>query len=353
MNTNMKHHLKNVSEDVDGETHVMRELSAAMHKNDALPRVLVMALLGVTVAVTAYAVNLRLQLNQSLAATTKSSVLPKTIAPAAAAELEEAVLPSKGVVLPLRWGDMGQKLVKSGAIDLEKFRAIYAERGGISPQDEQLVSAVSPDQLVMTRQNAQTLLNLFWAFGLANKNEILEKGPMMDPRYGGADKFASTGGWTVSKGNAMNHYSKHMLVTLTNEQQELVKKVAGGVYRPCCNNSTIFPDCNHGMAMLGMLELMAAQGATEQDMWNAALAANSFWFPNNYLTIATYFKNAGTSWKNVSPQTVLGAQYSSASGYKNISTGIIPPTPSGSGGGGCSVSLAPAIRRDGLSVGQA
>lgn len=353
MNTNMKHHEKNGPEEVSDETHVIREVSAALHKNDALPRVLIMALLGVTVAVTAYAVNLRLQLNQSLAPTAKPGGLAKTVAPADAALLEEAVLPSKGVLLPLRWGDMGQKLVKNGTIDIEKFKAIYAQGGGLPAESEVLLSGVSDGELKMTRENAPVLLNLFWALGLANKNEILEQGPMVDPRYGGADKFASTGGWTIARGSAMNHYSKHALMTLTKEQQELVKKVAGGVYRPCCNNSTLFPDCNHGMAMLGMLELMASQGATEQQMWDAALIANSFWFPNNYLTIATYFKNNGKDWKTVSAQTVLSAQYSSGSGYKNISTGIIPPIPSGSGGGGCSVSLVPAIRQDGLLVKQA
>ena len=33
-------------------------------------------------------------------------------------------------------------------------------------------------------------LNLLWAFGLANKNRILEEGPMKDPRYGGVENFA-------------------------------------------------------------------------------------------------------------------------------------------------------------------
>jgi hypothetical protein len=47
------------------------------------------------------------------------------------------------------------------------------------------------------------------------------------------------------------------LIPLTAEQQALVEEVAAEIYRPCCNNSTLFPDCNHGMAMLGFLELLA------------------------------------------------------------------------------------------------
>ena len=119
----------------------------------------------------------------------------------------------------------------------------------------------------MTQENSGTILNLLWAFGLANKNEILEKGPMMDKRYGGAENFASTGGWTLSKGDSMNHYSMHSFITLTPQQQSLVEKVSQNIYRPCCGNSTYFPDCNHGMAMLGLLELLASQGISENEMY--------------------------------------------------------------------------------------
>jgi len=47
------------------------------------------------------------------------------------------------------------------------------------------------------------------------------------------------------------------------------------------------------MAMLGLLELMAAQGVGEEEMYKAALAVNSYWFPDTYLTIAEYMQNKG------------------------------------------------------------
>src|SRR3989344_7376730 len=106
---------------------------------------------------------------------------------------------------------------------------------------------------------------------------------MTNPEYGGAGNFASTGGWTLAKGDAMDHYSAHPFIMLSREHQELVERVSKGIYRPCCNNSTHFPDCNHCMAMLGLLELMASQGVSEEDMWKAALAVNSYWFPDTYL----------------------------------------------------------------------
>lgn len=32
----------------------------------------------------------------------------------------------------------------------------------------------------------------------------------------------------------------------------------------CCGNSTYFPDCNHGAAMLGFIELAVSQGLVER-----------------------------------------------------------------------------------------
>lgn len=249
--------------------------------------------------------------------------------------LEEAVLPSDGIVLPVRWGDLGAKMIETGVIDSEKFESLYAGRGGLDEETKQLLYGKSNGNLKITSQNSGIILNLLWALGLASKNDILENGEMSNPRYGGAENFASTGGWILAKGDAMDHYSKHKFFNLTPEQQALVDKVSRGIYRPCCNNPTYFPDCNHGMAMLGLLELMASQGVNEQDMWKAALAVNSYWFPDTYLTIATYMKNKGVDWKDVNPQEILGVNYSSASGYRQILKQVTPPARKS--GGGCGV----------------
>lgn len=250
--------------------------------------------------------------------------------------LQESVLPSSGVVLPIIWGNLGARLVEVGAIDLEKLEALYKDRGGFPPEYRKLLEENASGKIVMTSQNAGYLLNLLWALGLANKNSILEDtNEMMNPTYGGAGNFASTGGWTLAKGDAMEHYGKHALITLTPEQQALVDRVSRNIYRPCCGNSTHFPDCNHGMAMLGFLELMAAQGAEEEEMYRTALAVNSYWFPDTYLTIAAYMQQKSIAWRNVSAKEVLGRDYSSASGYQNISSQVTLPE-SAQGGGGCS-----------------
>ena len=262
---------------------------------------------------------------------TTSEKIPKSL-------LEEKVSPTEGVILPVSWGDLGKKLVSTGAIDEEKFKALYTGRGQFTKEYEKLLIGNNDEKLKINGENAGYLLNLFWALGLSSGNPILDSGEMTDKKYGRAGNFASTGGWTMAKGSAMDHYSRHMFFNLTPEQQALVDKVSRGIFRPCCGNSTHFPDCNHGMAMLGFLELMASQGVSEQDMWKAALAVNSYWFPDTYMTIATYMKTKGVEWKDVNPEEILGANYSSGQGFARIASQVTAPSSSQSGGGnGCGV----------------
>lgn len=249
--------------------------------------------------------------------------------------LQAKVLPEEGVILPVKWGDLGKKMTDSGVIDSVKFESIYSERGGLTDEQKKLLYGINNDNLEINAGNASYILNLFWALGLANKNPILEQGPMMDPKYGGADRFASTGGWTIAKSSAMDYYSKYNWIELTTEQQILVENVSKNIYRPCCGNSVYFPDCNHGMAMLGLLELMASQGVGEEEMYKMALLVNSYWFPDTYLTIAKYFQKRGVDWNSVNPKEVLGSAYSSGAGYQQILAEVEPVQPQG--GGGCGI----------------
>ena len=234
-----------------------------------------------------------------------------------------------GVELPVRWKDMGVKMVEAGVIDKAKFENLYSQRGGLSETEKKLLTSNNNENLVITPENSGVILNMLWAFGLANKNPILENGPMMDKRYGGAGNFASTGGWTLSKGGAMGHYSMHSFIKLTNEQQDLVERVAKNIYRPCCDNSTYFPDCNHGIAMLGLLELMASQGVNETDMYKFALKVNALWFPGQYESIKTFFASKNMDWNTADPKKILSSEYSSASGYQKVLSQVQPQQPKG------------------------
>ena len=238
------------------------------------------------------------------------------------------------VELPVTWGNLGVQMVAAGVIDRFGLEALYAERGGLADDEKQFLKA-SDGKIIITQENSGFVLNLLWALGLGNKNKILEEGPMIDPRYGDPGRFASTSGWTLAKGGAMDHYSKHSFLTLTKEQQELVERVSKNIYRPCCDNATYFPDCNHGMAMLGLLELLASQSVSESEMYKVALQMNSFWFPEQYATIARYIESKSRTLSTADPKEILGNKYSSASGFSRIAA-LVPPVER-QGSGGCEV----------------
>ncbi|MEK7178307.1 MAG: hypothetical protein AAB721_01470 [Patescibacteria group bacterium] len=241
---------------------------------------------------------------------------------------------AQAIELPVTWGNLGVQMVATGVIDRTQLEAFYAQRGGFADDEKQLLEGDS-GKIMVTQENSGLILNLLWALGLGNKNKILEEGPMSDPRYGDPGRFASTGGWTIAKGGAMDHYSKHSFITLTPEQQALVEKVSKNIYRPCCNNSTYFPDCNHGMAMLGLLELLASQGVSENQMYETALQINTLWFPEQYATIARYFESKGQTLSAISPKEILGINYSSASGFSRIAA--LVPQVKQQGGGSCGI----------------
>ncbi|RJQ26514.1 hypothetical protein C4577_03350 [Candidatus Parcubacteria bacterium] len=266
-------------------------------------------------------------------ATLATQTSTETTAKIDTASIAQAVLPEKGITLPITWGDLGKRMINDGVIDEQKFRALF--ENGLTDTEEQMLTGKMNQPIIMNQQNSRYLLDLLWAFGLANKNDILDNGEMTDEKYGGAGNFASTGGWTLAKGAGFDHYSKHAYLSLTTEEQALVDKVSKGIYRPCCGNSTHFPDCNHGMAMLGLLELMAANGADEQEMYKVALTVNSFWFPQTYIDLATYFKEQGKEWNEVDAKTVLGKEYSSAQGYQQTRQQIKSLPKPQQGGGGC------------------
>lgn len=257
--------------------------------------------------------------------------------------LFEEINPVSGFEIEVPYGNLGPKMVAMGVIDIDKFKSTYAKSNQpLTSEQEDILEKGSTEKIKITRDNSYFLLNFFWAVGLANKSQILDEGEMMN--YGekqGAGKFASTGGWTLAKGDAMNYYSISALIPLTKVQEERVNVVASNIFRPCCNNSTAFPDCNHGMALLGVLQLLASNDASESQMYEAGKYFNAFWFPGNYYDIALYFRtNEGKSFRDVDAKVLLSKDFSSASGLQSVkqwlsSKGLIEQLPKQ--GGGCGV----------------
>lgn len=256
--------------------------------------------------------------------------------------LAAQVNPSAGFILPASYGDVGPQLISTGAIDEARFLRVLEQAG--QPVTEEQLSVLQKgggDPITINRENARFLLNLFWALGLTNHNSILEEGPMVQFSQGEIGRYASTGGWTLGQKPATELYSSAALVNLTPQQQARLNEVASAVYRPCCDNPTHFPDCNHGMAMLGLLELMASQDATTDQMFGAAKALNAFWFPQQTLEQAAYFNiTQEQDFAAVEPRQIVSAEISSGTGFQTVhrwlaENGVLEGTPGG--GSGCGV----------------
>ena len=222
--------------------------------------------------------------------------------------------------IPISYGDIGPQLLTAGAINHSLFAQVYEQAGQpLTKQQLEILTQGSEAPIVISRENAYFLLNFFWALGLTNQNPILEEGPMMQHGKGDIGGYASTGGWTIGAKPATALYSSAPIITLTPEQQARLEEVAKAVYRPCCNNPTAFPDCNHGMATLGLLELMASQDASVDEMFTAAKYANAFWFPQQSLELAIVFKaTRGLDFAEVDARQLVSAEVSSGSSFRAL-----------------------------------
>lgn len=275
---------------------------------------------------------------QAQASASNSSQASRSEMEAMAAQIN----PKEGYKIPATFGDIGPKLLAAGAIDLDQFEKVYQEMGKpLSKEEMAILSVGSSAPVVINQNNQQFLLNLFWAFGLANQNRVLTEGPMMTNGKDKVVSFASTGGWTIAAKPIKDLYASSSIISLTEEQQKRLEEVAQAVYRPCCDNPTHFPDCNHGMAMLGLLELMASQNASTDQMFKAAKYVNAYWFPQQTLEIAVAFKAAeNVSFDKIDPQKIVSQGVMSGSGFQGIhqwlaQNGKLEQAPQG--GGSCAV----------------
>ncbi|KKS97987.1 MAG: hypothetical protein UV73_C0004G0129 [Candidatus Gottesmanbacteria bacterium GW2011_GWA2_43_14] len=250
-------------------------------------------------------------------------------------EVTQKVLPDK-FNLGVSFGETVKKMVETGAIDKQKFLDLYQSRGGLPAEFTDLFDKDSSEKIIVTKENNAIILNLLWPLGIANKTKFLEEGPMKED----SGNYASTGGWTLGKEEGGKLFNRFPILPLTPEQEKEVIEIAQNIYRPCCGNSTYFPDCNHGAAMLGYIELAVVQGMSRNEIYKKALLLNSQWFPQTYVELAMYFKSKkGEDWQDVDPKEALGSPYSSGAGYQAInkelqSEGILPKV---EGGGGCGV----------------
>lgn len=260
---------------------------------------------------------------------------------AAANAGEEPFLPPQ-FALPANFGDIGPRLIAAGAIDPERFIANYARSGQpLTAEQLAILNEGSDEQVVIDHRNAYFLLNFFWALGLTNSNAILTEGPVMMQSNGDPSRLASVGGWTLGKKPAIQLYASARLVDLSEAHQHMVQEVAENVYRPCCDNHTAFADCNHGMALLGLLQFVAAQGASSDALYDVAKNVSAYWFPQQARETAIFFeKSMDLAYADVDPRLAVGKDVFSASGFRQVHEWLVAnnalPQPS-DGGNSCGV----------------
>ncbi len=216
------------------------------------------------------------------------------------------VLPTEGFTIDATWKDSVSKMVKAGVLDTDKLDEILTKRYGQSLTDEQkklLTSDYSDEKLTINSKNAVFMMYVLWALAKHNDNSVLHDSPF-------AQYFQD---YDIGVGKA--GYGDTKLIDLTSEQQEIAKYIALNSYRPCCGNPTGHPDCSHGFSALGLIELMAEQGYTKEQIFDAFVKFNSYWFPSTYIQDALYFKLAeNKDWNDVDKELIAGKQYSSLSG---------------------------------------
>lgn len=255
-----------------------------------------------------------------------------------AQRLQLKVTPRDGVTVDARWGDLLPQLVAAGVIDVEKFSAA-AERSGHVLTDGQmrLLTDGGDEAIHIDSHSSKFVLNALWAVGLAARSPLLTDGAM-DRSGVDAARLASTAGWTLGAQPGPGYLATLDLLPHTPEQHDVFEEVAYGVYRPCCNNPTALPDCNHGMAALGLVGIMAYQGASADEIYRALSAVNAYWFPEQYLTLAMYYDLRGKAWDKVDPRELLDREHSGGDGWRKIDATVRQEAPfiAPKGGGGCS-----------------
>lgn len=245
------------------------------------------------------------------------------------------VVPESGFQSRIALGDAILRLVDNGVIDRGKFFDLAAQRGAPPEELSAVLSRPSNQPIRLTLENAVDLVNLLWPVGLSNFLAGNFRSPLNgDSLY----TLASTGGWTLGEAeNGGDYFSAYPIVRLDTGQEQLVIRLAESIYRPCCDNSTFFQDCNHGSALFGLLQLGAAQGLSEADLLREALAFNSYWFPDNYVLTALYLKVfEETEWQDADAAEILGFRFSALSAWReNVEAplatiaGLIPPPEGG------------------------
>ncbi|KUM25613.1 hypothetical protein AU467_25960 [Mesorhizobium loti] len=262
-------------------------------------------------------------------------------------EATASAVPPAGYQSRIALQDSIIRLIRNGVIDPAKFRALQQPFGTEQDGLADVFGKPSDAPIFLTSGNAADFVNLLWPVGLANHMEGNRESRLFSPTL---PTFASTAGWTLGRQEQGSvYFNRFPIVDLTPPQEALAIRVATATFRPCCNNSTFFQDCNHGSALLGVLQLGASQGLQEEDLYREALAFNSFWFSDYYIRTALYFKVVRkVEWRDVDPKVVMSSEFSALGPWQQNVQALLETIPNlipePGGGANCGLSSSYLVR---------
>ncbi len=274
----------------------------------------------------------------------------------------ERTAPVAGFQSRISLGDSVPRLVAAGILNPDRLAEAYANRDADNqapshfpmpalppaaaakaepgPERWNALHWPSPQPILLNRDTAAFYLLALWPLGLANRMRANERSPVNGQNL---DRLATTANWTLGDApNGSVYFNRYPIVSLSPEQEALVVRVAETIYRPCCDNSTFAQDCNHGSAMLGLLQLGVTQGLDERELYQEALMFNAYWFMETYAKTALYFKLfQALDWAEVEPEIATSYPYSALGPWRiNVESRIakVPDLlPLVGGQAGCSI----------------
>lgn len=250
--------------------------------------------------------------------------------------IEGQLFPPQGHTLPVKWDTVPEMLVKSGALNVSLIKnALQQDGQPLTRYEQGVLNGTETGNVILNYTDMPFVLYLLWGIGINNNNTIINEGPMT--HFGGnVNNLASTAGYAPLGRLSLGQID---LIRMTPAEQNISNYVAENTYRPCCNNPTMFPDCNHGAAALGLIELMAAQGFNQSTIFTGVEEFDVMAFPNQYVTIAEYLGMKGSSWSEMPARTILSSNFSSAAGFSQVQAYVSAHQSGvsvGNGGSSCS-----------------
>lgn len=242
-------------------------------------------------------------------------------------KLTKELLPEKKVLL-LTWKGLPYQLVDRKIVDLDKLKE-YSRRYGQTVTDEDLKIFAKDynGNIVITPENSVLIYNVLWAIGFTSKNPILD----YELEKYGFDTVKNLAGYYFSFANLGNGstlpqagYNYFDLIQLSQDQKDLVMEIVGKSAVPSCGNPLHLPDCSCSFAIDALVLMMAQQGFSKQQIYQAMKDVYPYRFPGIYVQQAIFFKLAkNRDWKDVNPEELVSVQFSSAQGVAQMRKGLV------------------------------